>query len=347
MLNFINLFFKRYRITQATTVFMQPESYYPYYNRLHSLGNESHFNTQILCPVLSDLYLSEHDEMTVEIRAPHGQTILRLQAPIGIEWHIFTMWDSLWNSWFAKAMNLPSEEILCARFRPFGTMTYMNLKNINPEDVSLNLAALTIPESSTQYDPRGEHLELMVPTFIDVGLISRTYIFLATDLLFLRVDDEIDLTNSFVSVDIILGRMQPCGSKYLRLNLWSDNLPLSTAICLETSGNSQLLAVPWRSKFKKKSQVNNYCRKLFRWFEHRFVISDFNKPCPGKILFAEQIGERFLVEAKISTDTYASPFVLGSHITWHSNIHMCQKLNFPSFFGSQHFDFSSCQFIMP
>lgn len=322
---------------------MQPESYYPHFNRLHSLSDESHFNTHIHCPVLSHFYLSDGFSPVVDIKAEHGQTILRLQAPVGIEWEILTIWDSLWNSWFAKAMHLPSEEILCFRFRHFGAQTYMNLKNVNPNDLSLDLAALTIPESSAQYD---ESFDLMVPTFINVGS-SRTYFFLAVDLLFLRVHAKIDLTNSFVSVDTIVGRIQPCHSKYWRIPLWSDKLALSTAICLETSGNSQLLAVPWRSKFKKKSQVNKYCKKLFRWFEHRFVLPDFNKTCPGKILFAEEGDERFLVETKISNVSDASsdnvvPAVLGSDLTWYTSNSFYQKLNLISFFGSQHFDFNSC-----
>lgn len=313
--------------------------YYPVYNRLVT-GEKTNFN-DLIYRVQAHNYGS-FSTNSFKIR---NKTVIRMQAPNISYWSI-RLWDKVWNDWFAAVLRLSESEILVFRFRRSQIMDSC-IQIDTPTDLPelQSLAVFVIEENYVS----PFRLDFMVPWFTPIVGIHRPFYFILTDLVFISIEPGLlDVNGNFV-LRTLNGHVWPAGDRYNRHILAEETIDVSKAILLsELNSPKQLFAVPWRSKFKSKHQVNTYCRRIFNWFEERACNPVFAKPCPGQVLFSESLEDRIIVEAAkgfIDTNGYyhypGNVDALGSEMDWNAGLQTSERsLELKNFFGQQSWSFN-------
>lgn len=311
--------------------------YYPAYNRLVA-GDETVFND-----LVHRVQRHNYGDISTNSFQIRNKAVIRMESP-NISYWSLRLWDKVWNDWFASALRLPPCEILKIRFRQPESVDCC-IQFDTPTDLPefLSLAVFSIEENhQTSF-----RLDFMVPWFTPIVGIHRPFYFILTDLFFLSVEPgSLNLNENFF-LRTLNGHVWPCGQRYYRQVLALETIEVSKAILLSKHNSpKQLFAVPWRSKFKSKHQVNTYCRRIFKWFEKRACNPAFAKPCPGQVLFSESLEDRIIVEAAkdfMDNGYYHYPGnanVLGSEMDWNQGLQTSERsLELKNFFGQQSWSF--------
>jgi hypothetical protein len=230
-------------------------------------------------------------------------------------------------------MGLPKDEILSYRFIPCPGAYYLSFNEWPKKSGDFTLAATCIKRDCGT-GIVNTRMTYLAPWFnMNYGANGPFY-YLLTDLIFVQTGSELSTLSSFkLEFGTILGTIRPCGKLYDACTLWQEAIDCSRAILLSSSKTHNLFAIPWRSNFSKRSQVNRYCRKVFNWFERRATEPAYSKPCPGQVLFSETLDQRIIVD-ELRTG-FNSTYFLSNRIEWDRSLAESKFLNLTAFFSRQ------------